>query len=189
MNSKIIVIISIAYLYGFFEYYLSLQQRQKTKIIIKDDRGSLWVLLISITIGYLLSFSIATTKIGRIYHWDILFSIGLFIIAIGLIIRVISIRQLRQYFTYSVSKVENHELVEEGFYKFIRHPGYLGQLIIFTGISISLSNWLSVLLMLLSIFIGYMNRIKVEENFMIDLMGEKYFNYQKRTKKLIPKIY
>jgi len=189
LNPKIIVIISIAYLYGFFEYYLSYRQRQKTKIVRKDDRGSLWVLLISITIGYLLSFSVAATKIGRIYHWNILFSLGLFIIVIGLIIRVISIRQLRQYFTYSVTKVENHELVEEGFYKYIRHPGYLGQLIIFTGISISLSNWLSIIIMFLSALIGYMNRIRVEEQFMIELLGDKYSDYQMRTKRLIPKIY
>lgn len=189
MNPKIIVIITIAYLYGIFEYYLSYRQKQKSKIVSRGDKGSLWVLIFSITIGYLLSFSIATTKIGRIYHWNILFSLGLFIVAIGLIIRVSSIKQLRQYFTYSVSEVENHELVEEGFYKFIRHPGYLGHLIIFTGISISLSNWISVILMILSTLIGYLNRIRVEENFMVEQMGAKYSDYQMRTKKLIPKIY
>jgi protein-S-isoprenylcysteine O-methyltransferase Ste14 len=189
MNPKIIVIIIIAYVYGFFEFYLSFRQKQKTKIVRKDDKGSLWILFISITIGYLLSFSIATTKIGRIYHWNVLFALGILIIIVGLIIRIISIRTLKQYFTYSVAKAENHELIEKGFYKFIRHPGYLGQLLIFTGISISLSNWFSVILMLLSTLIGYMNRIRVEENFMVEQMGAKYSDYQKRTKKLIPKIY
>jgi protein-S-isoprenylcysteine O-methyltransferase Ste14 len=189
LNPKIIVIISIAYLYGLFEYYLSYWQRQKSKIVSKGDKGSLWVLIISITIGYLLSFFIATTKIGRIYHWNILFASGILIIIVGLMIRIISIKTLKQYFTYSVTKSENQEIIEKGFYKFIRHPGYLGQLLIFAGISISLSNWLSVIFMLLSTFIGYMNRIKVEEQFMLDQMGDIYFNYQKRTKKLIPKIY
>ncbi len=189
MNPKIIVIISIAYLYGFFEYYISFRQKQKIKIIHKGDKGSLWMLIISIAIGYFLSFSIATTKIGRIYNWNTLFALGILIIIVGLIIRIISIRTLNQYFTYSVSKTENHELIEKGFYKFIRHPGYLGQLLIFTGISISLSNWLSVILMFLSTFIGYMNRIRVEENFMVEQMGVKYSDYKKRTKKLIPKIY
>jgi len=189
MNLKIIVIIAIAYLYGFFEYYISYRKRQKIKIVSKGDKGSLWILLIAITIGYLLSFSIATTKIGRIYHWNLFFAIGLLLIIVGLVIRVISIRTLKQYFTYSVSKAENHEIIEKGFYKYIRHPGYLGQLLIFTGISISLSNWLAVILMLLSTLVGYMNRIRVEEKFMTDEMGDKYFNYQKRTKKLIPKIY
>lgn len=189
MNPKIIAIISIAYLYGFFEYYLSYLQKQKSKIVSRGDKGSLWVLIISITIGYLLSFYNATTKIGRINHWNILFASGILIIIVGLMIRIISIRTLKQYFTYSVSKSENQEIIEKRFYKYIRHPGYLGQLIIFTGISISLSNWVSVILMVLSILIGYMNRIRVEEKFMTEQMGEKYFNYQKRTKKLIPKIY
>jgi protein-S-isoprenylcysteine O-methyltransferase Ste14 len=189
MNPKIIVIITIAFLYGFFEYYLSFRQRQKIKIVRKGDKRSLWVLLISITIGYLLSFSIATTKIGRIYHWNILFALGISIIIVGLMIRIISIRTLKQYFTYSVTKVENHELIEKGFYKFIRHPGYLGQLLIFTGISISLSNWLSVIFMFLLTFIGYTNRIRVEEKFLIDQMGDKYSDYQMRTKRLLPKIY
>jgi protein-S-isoprenylcysteine O-methyltransferase Ste14 len=189
MNPKIIIIITIAYLYGFFEYYLSFRQRQKTKIVRKGDKGSLWVLFISITIGYLLSFSIATTKIGRIYHWNILFALGILIIIIGLMIRIISIRTLKQYFTYSVAKAENHKIIEKGVYKYIRHPGYLGQLLIFTGISISLSNWLSVIIMLLWTLIGYMNRIRVEEKFMIEQMGVKYSDYQMRTKKLIPKFY
>lgn len=189
MNIKIITIIVIVYLYGLFEYYVNYQQKKKLKIVSTRDKGSLRVIMISITVGYFLSFSIAATKIGRIYYWDTLFVIGLFIVALGLIIRIISIRQLRQYFTYSVSKVENHILIEKGFYKFIRHPGYLGQLIIFTGISVSLSNWLAVILMLLSTLVGYTNRIRVEEKFMIEQIGDKYSDYQKKTKKLIPKIY
>jgi hypothetical protein len=34
--------------------------------------------------------------------------------------------------------VENHKIIETGLYKFVRHPGYLGQLIIFVGISTSI---------------------------------------------------
>ncbi|MGD1007233.1 MAG: isoprenylcysteine carboxylmethyltransferase family protein [Ignavibacteriaceae bacterium] len=189
MNSKIIVLVAIAYIYGIFEFYMSFRQKQKMKLDSTGDKGSLWLLYISITMGYLLSFSIAATRIGRIYHWNILFALGLFIVVIGLIIRIISIITLKQYFTYSVAKVEHHELIEKGLYKFIRHPGYLGQLLIFTGISISLSNWLAVILMFLSILIGYTNRIKVEEQFMIEQMGDKYSDYKMKTKKLIPKIY
>ncbi|MGE5409374.1 MAG: methyltransferase family protein [Clostridiales bacterium] len=180
---------TIAYLYGIFEYYISFRQRKEIKVVSKGDKGSLWVLFISITIGYLLSFSVAATRIGRIYHWNILFVLGILIIIIGLIILIISIKTLRQYFTYSVTKAENHKIIEKGFYKFIRHPGYLGQLLIFTGISISLSNWLAVILMLLSTLIGYLNRIRVEEKFLIEQIGIKYSDYQMRTKKLIPKIY
>jgi protein-S-isoprenylcysteine O-methyltransferase Ste14 len=37
--------------------------------------------------------------------------------------------------------------------------------------------------------LGYLNRIIVEEKFMIEQMGQKYIDYQKRTKRLIPLIY
>lgn len=108
---------------------------------------------------------------------------------LGLIIRINSILTLKQQFTYTVTKIENHELIETGLYKVIRHPGYLGQLIIFLGISVSLSNWISILSMILSVLIGYIYRIKTEEKFMIEQMGDKYIDYQKRTKRLIPMIY
>jgi protein-S-isoprenylcysteine O-methyltransferase Ste14 len=102
---------------------------------------------------------------------------------------VTSIIRLKQQFTYTVTKIENHELIETGLYKIIRHPGYLGQLIIFLGTSVCLSNWLSILLMIIPVLSGYLNRINVEEKFMVQQMGQKYLDYRKRTKRLIPGIY
>lgn len=189
MNIKIIIILSFAWLYGFFEIFMSMRQRRERKIVKSGDRLSIWILFIFITIGYLLSFIIASTKIGRIYHWNIFFMIGAFIAIVGLIIRISAILTLKQQFTYTVTRIENHELIEKGLYKIIRHPGYLGQLIIFLGISTSLSNWLSVISMMISVLIGYIYRIKTEEKFMIEEMGNKYIDYQKRTKRLIPKIF
>jgi protein-S-isoprenylcysteine O-methyltransferase Ste14 len=189
MNTKIIVIISFVYLYGIFEYFISLKQRKKIKIVSTGDDGSLRILLICISIGYLLSFAVAATKFGRIYYWNYLFAIGLIISVMGLAIRIISIKTLNKYFTYSVTKVVDHAIVEKGLYKTIRHPGYLGQILIFTGISISLSNWISIILLLISIMPGYINRINIEEKFLVELLGKEYCDYQKRTNKLIPRFY
>ena len=127
MNTKIIVIISFVYFYGILEYFISLRQRKKIKIVSQGDKGSLRILLFCISIGYLLSFLFAATKFGRIYYWNYLFSTGLIISAMGLTIRIISIKTLNKFFTYSVTEVANHEIVEKGLYKTIRHPGYLGQ--------------------------------------------------------------
>jgi protein-S-isoprenylcysteine O-methyltransferase Ste14 len=43
--------------------------------------------------------------------------------------------------------------------------------------------------MIIPVLLGYLNRINVEEKFMIEQMGQKYVDYQKRTKRLIPHIY
>ena len=191
MDIRLIIIIAFAYLYGFFELFMSWRQKQNRKheIVKSGDKSSIWILTILIGIGYLLSFSIGATRTGRIYHWDIFFTIGVILIVVGLIIRINSILTLKQHFTYTVTKIENHELIETGIYKSIRHPGYLGQIIIFIGISTSLSNWLSIVFMIVPVLIGYIYRIKTEERFMTEQMGQKYIDYQKRTKRLIPMIF
>ena len=189
MDMKIVIIIGFSYVYAFFEVFMNLRQRGKSVVTTSGDKGSLWLLYILITIGYALSFSIGATKIGRMDHWDAFFAVGVVLTVIGLMIRIQSILTLKQYFTYSVAKVDDHTLIQTGLYKVIRHPGYLGQLIIFIGISISLSNWLSILAMTIPVVIGYGYRIKVEERFMRDQLGIDYLDYQKRTKRIIPMIY
>jgi protein-S-isoprenylcysteine O-methyltransferase Ste14 len=189
MTIKLILIIAFSTFYGLFELSMSRRRLGKREISVSGDKGSVWWLIISISVGYWLSFIMASTKIGRIYHWNTFFVIGSILALTGLIIRVTSIMTLKQQFTYTVTKIENHELIETGLYKKIRHPGYLGQLIIFLGISTCLSNWISILLMIIPVLLGYLNRINVEEKFMVEQMGQKYIDYQKRTKRLIPLIY
>ena len=189
MDTKTIIIIAVSYLYGFFEVFMNLRQRSKSKVTTSSDKSSLWRLYGLITLGYALSFSIGATRIGRIYAWNTLFIVGMALFVIGFIIRIHSLLTRKQYFTYSVAKVENHKIIETGLYKFIRHPGYLGQLIIFVGISISISNWLSLLVMMIPVTLGYLYRIKVEERFMLEQLGKEYMSYQERTKRLIPMFY
>jgi len=88
-----------------------------------------------------------------------------------------------------VAKIEDHELIATGLYKKIRHPGYLGQLIIIPGISACLSNWLSIMLTIVPVLFGYLRHMNNEKKFWAKQMGEKYRDYPKVTKKLIPMIY
>jgi protein-S-isoprenylcysteine O-methyltransferase Ste14 len=191
MDLKVIIIIAFTYLYGFFEMLMWIIQRKKMDKIIekKGDKGSFWIMFILIAIGYSLSFAVGSTKTGRMVHWDTFFIIGVVLAIIGLFIRIYAILTLKQQFTYTVTKIEDHELIETGLYKWIRHPGYLGQLIIFEATAIALANWLSVILMFIPVFTGYYYRIRTEEKFMADQLGLKYSEYQKRTKKLIPGIF
>jgi protein-S-isoprenylcysteine O-methyltransferase Ste14 len=189
VDPKILIIIAVSYLYGFFEVFMNLRQRSKSQVADSGDKGSLWWLYGLITLGYALSFSIAATKTGRIHAWDTLFAIGMGLFLIGLVIRLYSLAALKQYFTYSVARVEDHKIVETGLYKFIRHPGYLGQWIIFLGISMSISNWLSILAMIVPVTLGYLHRINVEERFMLAQLGKDYLDYQGRTKRIIPQVY
>jgi protein-S-isoprenylcysteine O-methyltransferase len=189
MSIKLIIIIVFSYLYAIFEISLTFQQKKKVIATTAGDKGSLWILYGFITLGYILAFTSATSTFGRIHHWNILFGFGFTLVMIGLAIRVHAISTLRQHFTYSVEKIQNHKIIQSGLYRYIRHPGYLGQLLIFNGISISLSNWLSVLLMLIPVLMGYFYRMSIEEKFMSENMGDEYEAYKASTKRLIPMIY
>ena len=159
MDIKVIIIIAFSYLYGILEVFMNLRQKRKSVVTAARDKGSLWLLYGLITLGYALSFAIGATKIGRLNHWDAFFAVGAALAVSGLIIRIHSILTLKQSFTYSVARVENQKIIESGLYKFIRHPGYLGQLLIFAGLATALANGLSILFMLLPVTIGYLYRI------------------------------
>ena len=189
MNVKLIIIFVFSIGYAVFEIFMNLRQKRGSTISASGDKGSLRLLYFLIWVGYFLAFSSASAKFGRIYHWNIFFTLGAIVALTGLTIRILALLTLRKYFTYSVARVENHKLVTTGLYRYIRHPGYLGQLIIFLGISLSLSNWLSVLGMIIPVSAGFLYRIHVEERFMVEQMGDEYSEYHKKTKKIIPGIY
>ncbi len=189
MDPKIIIIIVLSYVYGFFELFMNLRQRTKITVTKSDDKKSIWWLYGLITLGYALSFSIGSTKMGRIDAWNSLFLTGMGLFVFGFIVRIYTLSTLKQYFTYNVSKVENHKIIETGLYRYIRHPGYLGQMIIFLGIVIAVANWISILAMMVPVFIGYAYRIKVEEVFMLEQFGDDYARYQEQTKRIIPFVY
>ena len=88
MDPKIIIIIAVSYLYFFFEVFLNLRQRRKSKVESSNDKGSLRLLYGLITVGYFLSFAFGVTKLGRIYHWNTFFAIGMSLIGIGLVLRI-----------------------------------------------------------------------------------------------------
>jgi protein-S-isoprenylcysteine O-methyltransferase Ste14 len=186
MNPKLIAIIAFSYLYVLFEILMSLRQKRGRTIETSSDKGSIWVLIFSIVVGYALSFSIGATTLGRIHYWDAFFAAGVFLVITGLYIRISAILTLKKHFTYTVTRIEHHELIETGLYRHIRHPGYLGQLIIFLGIAICMSNGLSVVGMMLPVTTGFLYRISVEEAFMQQQMGQTYTAYKRRTNRLIP---
>jgi protein-S-isoprenylcysteine O-methyltransferase Ste14 len=154
-----------------------------------NDKKSLGWLYGLITLGYALSFSFGSTRIGRLDSWNSLFLAGMGLFSVGLIIRVSALLTLKQFFTYTVGALEHQKVIDIGLYKLIRHPGYLGQLLIFLGISLSISNWISILTMMIPVCLGYFNRMNVEEKFMRDQFGDEYSRYQQRTKRIIPFVY
>ena len=113
---------------------------------------------------------------------------GLALMAGGLVFRYWAIRALGRYFAPTVSLESDHRMVEAGLYRYIRHPSYTGTFITILGYGLALTNWLSLIVMLVLPGLAYEYRMRVEERMLIETFGEEYREYMKRTKRIIPFI-
>jgi protein-S-isoprenylcysteine O-methyltransferase Ste14 len=145
---------------------------------------------ISIYIGINVGISIKSSNILGLYSDSFLFPlIGIFVIILGISIRLTAINSLKTAFTVNLAISENQKLIQNGLYKKIRHPAYLGGLLSIWGIGICYGNIISVVLVGLPYTVFILFRIKKEEKMLIEKYSNEYLEMQKRTKKLIPFIY
>jgi len=114
---------------------------------------------------------------------------GFILISSGLYIRLSAKKTLAAQFTYTVKIVEDHKLVVSGIYKYIRHPSYTGQLLIFLGSGLAFSNCYSIAFLFIPNLASSLYRIHVEEKVLIDHFKDRYIDYIKVSKKMIPWIY
>jgi len=89
-------------------------------------------------------------------------------------------------FTYSVQATADQAVVEQGAYKYVRHPSYTAGLLLYGGIGLALGNWRSLAFSIIPLALAYGYRIAVEERALVQTIGEPYADYMKRTRRLIP---
>lgn len=83
---------------------------------------------------------------------------------------------------------EGHQLITNGIYRFIRHPIYLGVILVGIGLPVYALSVLGLLIMSAMIPV-FLVRIRIEERLLIDEFGDAYRAYQQTKHKLIPFIY
>lgn len=98
-------------------------------------------------------------------------------------------RAIRGQFSGHVLIREGHQLIQSGPYKFVRHPGYLGYLLIILGICVGFSSLVATAVMFLILLPGLVYRIRIEEKMLVEWFGKDYNQYQDRTKRLLPGVW
>jgi protein-S-isoprenylcysteine O-methyltransferase Ste14 len=116
-------------------------------------------------------------------------SIGLFLVLAGIAIRWSAVLTLKKFFTIDVAIQPDHQVVQTGLFKYVRHPSYLGILLSVLGLGISMVNWASILVIIIPHFLILTGRIKEEEAVLVGHFGPVYEDYRRRTKALLPFIY
>ena len=83
---------------------------------------------------------------------------------------------------------KDQKLIDTGLYGHVRHPLYLGAVLMILGLPIALGSWISLIPATIGV-LAIIIRIKFEEEMLIKGM-DGYIEYRTRVKyKLIPKLY
>jgi protein-S-isoprenylcysteine O-methyltransferase Ste14 len=108
---------------------------------------------------------------------------------VGLSIRIYSMRKLNKSYTRILQTTEQQKLYTGGLYKIIRHPGYLGTILIWIYFGFAIENYIVIFIAIPMTFISYTYRIKSEEKMLLNQFGQEYADYQKKSWRLIPYIW
>jgi protein-S-isoprenylcysteine O-methyltransferase len=156
----------------------------------RSDRGSMRMLWIVTTLAITGAFEIAGHDIGPFLmpaaNWRIA---GVALFALGLMLRIWSIYHLGRFFTVDVTIAHDHRVVDDGPYRFVRHPSYSALLLEFAGIGLALRSVPGWLVLMLPIFLVLLHRVRIEEAALIRALGEPYLAYKRRTKRFVPGIF
>ncbi|HZV48783.1 MAG TPA: isoprenylcysteine carboxylmethyltransferase family protein [Candidatus Dormibacteraeota bacterium] len=175
-------------LYGWVvgEFWLSLRHRLPAAAR-RRDRGSMWLLVASVYAGIYLGMvaAFAFRRLGFSTGRGALVVVGLSLMVGGMALRWYAVHLLGASFTCSVATRPGQTVVQAGPYRWIRHPSYTGGLVTIAGVLIALANPVSLAALVVPIG-GYAYRIYVEEEALLQELGDAYRDYMRRTWRLIP---
>jgi len=142
-----------------------------------------FLLVVAVAAAILIGYA----RIGVLPHW--LFYPGEMLFIVGYVFTGYSIRLLGRYYSTYVEVLPDHRVIESGPYRLIRHPNYLGQTVGAIGLGLALQSWVALLCLVIAAAGYFAYRIRNEERFLLDELGEDYADYTTRTKRLIPFVF
>lgn len=157
----------------------------------QEERGdrSFWFIALGMIAVFYLSPLEYLYFLGFHQTWSLRDLSGFALILLGIALFVWARRTLGSGYTGHASVKEEQPLVRTGPYHWIRHPAYLGYLLMALGITLgywSIAGLISILVLLLP---SLTFRIGVEEKMLAEHFGKEHQNYSKKTWRLIPRIW
>jgi protein-S-isoprenylcysteine O-methyltransferase Ste14 len=185
------VLCALAVIIGVAPECSRLVTRRRREGAIAHDGGSLVLLLALLVLGVVsavcAAFLLANAALsdGR----TLIFGLGIALILIGTVLRAYAIHVLGRYFVITVAVGPDQQVVERGPYRLIRHPSYTGALLALLGFGLVLTNWASLIAIILCNAVGFGYRVMIEERVLARALGERYIAYMRRTRRLIPYLF
>jgi protein-S-isoprenylcysteine O-methyltransferase Ste14 len=120
---------------------------------------------------------------------DVIGWIGIAIMCCGIMFQVWASQTLGKLYTRTLLVTQGHAVVQRGPYKAVRHPGYLGLILMWAGAGLATVNWIAAAIVTLTMVAALRYRINCEETMLVASFGQQYTDYVDHTWRLLPFIW
>ncbi len=114
---------------------------------------------------------------------------GICLVLVALGLRIWARSAIRGLYSGHVEVLAGHRLVQGGPYRFVRHPGYTGFVLLVLGVALGYASWIGLASIPLLLLPGLVYRMRVEERLLAEQFGEQFRAYASRTKRLVPGVW
>lgn len=111
--------------------------------------------------------------------------VGTLMVLCGVALRMHGKIILGRHFSHSLRVLGDHQLIKAGAFKYIRHPAYLGTLLIVSGFGAYSSVYTAAIIFVVALLL-ILRRIGNEEKMLVEYFGSAYSQYQSGSFKVIP---
>lgn len=119
------------------------------------------------------------------FSWIALIA-GIICAIISFKLRWAAIAALGKFWSLHVEMRENHEFVQSGPFRFLRHPTYFSMILELLAVGLLASAWFTLLLIPMALIPAILLRLRLEEPALVGKFGDAYRDYQRRVPMLIP---
>jgi protein-S-isoprenylcysteine O-methyltransferase Ste14 len=117
------------------------------------------------------------------------FVAGVMCLVIGLWLFYRSHTDLGTNWSITLEVREEHRLITQGVYRWVRHPMYSALFLYAVGQALVIPNWLAGPANLIAFAVLFALRVGAEERMMLEGFGDEYAAYSARTKRLVPGVW
>jgi protein-S-isoprenylcysteine O-methyltransferase Ste14 len=183
-------LIGLAIGLGIRTYYGRKYKQDQPETATQGDRKDR-IFLSLISLGFILPmiypfvdwFAFAEYPVPEWVNW-----LGTAIFFLGVYVLWRSHVDLGKHWSPELALRQDHQLVDSGVFRLMRHPMYAAHFYWSVGQLLMLSNWLVGPSMFVFMLPFLLHRIPLEEKMMIGQFGKKYEEYIKRTGRLFPRF-